>query len=84
MKNYRLKGASGSLDTHRAAQEILRDALEGQIVLFYEPPDAATAPTIAGSTAHAAAAAAAAANATKPLEPRPQTARKQRAGPKRA
>lgn len=38
-KNYSLKGSKGRFDTYRAANEILHDALGGQIVLNFQPQE---------------------------------------------
>ncbi|RNF18015.1 putative GTP-binding protein [Trypanosoma conorhini] len=40
-KGYFVKHGKGALDVHRGAIEILQEAYEGRLVLFFAPPDAA-------------------------------------------
>ncbi len=38
-KNYTIKGGSGRLDTHRAANEILHDCIRGILDFHFDPPN---------------------------------------------
>jgi hypothetical protein len=38
MRNYRLRGSKGQLDTFKAAVDMIKDALNGTVPLFFLPP----------------------------------------------